>query len=192
MKTALLLDINDTLDDHSNHEERRRINNSSVDSIEYQLQLNGVMPLRDWIDIFASFLEEYNERIIPIFWSAVGIHWQSLLARYYFWEAQIVWNSAWEFIPNIRNYDLSSQRGIGIWSPKSKHMSDLREFIRWKASRIVWFEDSIRGADKEYVDTHDDVFHVWLKWRWNEWTQDYSREPDKLVDKVEEIKRLII
>ena len=174
MKTTLLIDINDTLDDGSNLNSRDRQH-----ALEEEMWIHiWVAGARKWIEDFAEFLVEYKEKLLPIFWTTVWPHGQKFVADT-FLNTDIIWFDRDTFL-NFNNFSpkLDVIKGW-IITPKSYYFPLLLEYIKWKSEHIIWFEDVINLEDQNFVDSHNNINHVWID-------QDQT-----LTEKIPEIIKLI-
>ena len=181
-KTVLLIDINDTLDD-SDHPDRRKLYQSNK-------LPHWVMPAREGIKDFAIFLNEFHDKLVPIFWTSVWMRWQRAVARKYL-NFPVIWFNWEEFV----NFDTATDRVMKshwIWLPKSRFIQDVTQYVWTEVPNIIWFEDGLWPNDKAFVDKYDNISHVGIRWSWDPIERNYSRVPDTLAEKIEEIKSLII
>lgn len=188
-KTALLLDINDTLDDGREFEERKRTKNLILRT--------GVLPAKDGIEEFAVFLHEYNEKLITIFWTSVWLRGQDYVAKEFLGNNKnIVYFDSDEFMSydtfNKKYLHDESRRFWGVWTPKTRYFLKFRKYIWSKIERTIWFEDSLNEVDKAFVDKDSHIKHIGFSEWYNPVTQEYDKPADTLKGKIEEIKAHII
>jgi len=169
MKTTLLIDINDTLDDGSDFAYRE---NMSLD-----VECTWVLWPRKWIENFSDFLVEYKEKLLPIFWTSVWLYGQDFVAKQWL-KTEIIWFDGKDFIP-LPSSGIFSPSYPWIGTPKSSDIPTLREYIKDKSEHIIWFEDWLNRLDQNFVDTPKDVDYISVN------------QIDTLTSKIPEIIRLI-
>jgi len=173
MKTTLLIDINDTLDDGSDFQYREK---------QHLLDLETWAPTwvmwpRKWIEDFSAFLIEYKAKLLPIFWSSVWLYGQDFVAREWL-KTEIIWFDGKTF-HTFKTNDILHPSATGIMVPKGYYMNILMDYIRWKSEHIIWFEDWLNLEDQCFVDGNGHVDHVWVN------------QVDTLTEKIPEIIKLI-
>ena len=173
MKTTLLIDINDTLDD----EENSQYNEEEYSkSLELPTPFTWVLWPRKWIEDFSDFLIEYKHKILPIFWTRVGLYGQNFVANT-FLKTEVTWFD-WKNFHKLGTDKLFSSSTPGI-ADKSYYFPLLFEYIKWKSERIIWFEDHLNQQDQDFVDSHQMVDYIWID------------QNQTLTEKIPEIIKLI-
>ena len=132
MKTTLLIDINDTLDDGSDFEYREK---QHFLDLQNWTPPTWVMWPRKWIEDFSNFLIEYREKLLPIFWTSVWLYGQKHV-RYDWLKTDVIGFNG-EIFHEFNENDNFSASSIWIWTPKSIDFDTLISFIKWKSESCM-------------------------------------------------------
>ena len=138
MKNLLLLDVNDTLDDASDMLMRYYMYRDGASRLPDFSKYRWVMPQRGGMLAFRDMLQRYKEKIHIVFWTSVPLIWQKYVAEKYLEMDDCFLFDSHLWCQHISDYD-SKERGSGIWTPKSKHISELTHYFGNQVWNIIWF-----------------------------------------------------